>query len=75
MFNAMVMEDSDGCFPNPVGIGEGDGCQVLGQTNDFLDQLVTSEAHPRCREKRFTKCTRCKCEIFNVLVVEDADLV
>jgi hypothetical protein len=49
--DAIVVEDSqsDGRLANPAGTNESDGVKVSRQTNDLLDQLVTSETGPRRR--------------------------
>jgi hypothetical protein len=49
LFDPIVVEDgeSDGCLPDSTGTNESDGREVLGQTEDLLDQLVTSETGPR----------------------------
>ena len=77
LFDPIVMEDSqdNGRLPNPAGSNESDGCQVLRQIDDPLDQLVTSETGPRRRGRRFTRRARCKYKILDQLVAEDTDLV
>jgi len=49
--DTIVVEDSqsDGRLPDPADTNESDGCEVFGQTDDLLDQLVTSETDPRRR--------------------------
>ena len=49
--DAIVMEDSesDGGLADSTDANEGDGCEVFDQTDDLLNQLVTSEAGPRRR--------------------------
>ena len=51
LFDAVVMEDgqSDRRFANPAGTDESDRFQVLGKTNNLLDQPITSEKGPRRR--------------------------
>ena len=51
LFDAIVMKDSqsDGCLSDSTSTNEGDGCEVFGQTDDPLNQLVTSETGPRRR--------------------------
>ena len=41
----IVVEDreSNRSFPDPPGANKSDGFQVFGETNDFLNQPVTSE--------------------------------
>ena len=53
LLDAIVMEDSqrDGRLADPTGTNESDGCEVLGQTKDLLDQLGTSEAGPWRRRR------------------------
>jgi hypothetical protein len=42
----VVMEDSEnnGSFADPTWAYESKGCQVLGETNDPLDEFITSKA-------------------------------
>jgi hypothetical protein len=49
LLDAVVVEESssDGRLPDPPCADESDGCEVLGETNDLLDQLVASETGPR----------------------------
>ena len=51
LFDVIVMEDgeSDGCLPGSTSTDESDRREVFGQTNDLLDQYVTSEAGRRHR--------------------------
>jgi len=75
LLNAIVVEDgqSDGCLANPAGINEGERSEVFCQTNDLLDQLVTSKEGPRWRWRRFSSCTRYKYEVPDPVLVEIAD--
>ena len=76
-FNAIVVEDSerDGCFPDPTRANESDGREVLGETNDLVDQLVASETGPWWRGRRLSKsCARCKRKVLDVFIVKTADL-
>ena len=45
LFYAIMMEDgqSDGRFSDPADTNESGGREVFDQTNDLLDQLVTTE--------------------------------
>ena len=72
-----MMEDghSNGRLADSTGTNESDGCEVFGQTDDLLDQLVTSETSPRGRGRRFAKCARTKYKIMDLLVVQIPDLV
>ena len=47
--NAVVVENiqSDGCFPGSFCTYESDRGEIFGETNNLLDQLVTSETGPR----------------------------
>ena len=53
LLDATVMEDgqSNGRLADPTGTNESDGCEVLGQTKDLVDQLATSEAGPWRRRR------------------------
>ena len=53
LLDAIVMEDSqrDRRLADPTGTNESDGCEVLGQAKDLLDQLATSEAGPWRRRR------------------------
>ena len=55
--DAIVVEDRqyDGCFPNPPRTDESDWGEVSCETNDLLDQLVTSETGPWRRWGRFSR--------------------
>jgi hypothetical protein len=69
--DAIVMEDGqrDGCFTDPSGTDESDGLQVFSETEDLLNQLITSKTSPRWWGRRFSVCARCKDQIPNLLVV------
>ena len=77
MSDAIVMEDgkSDGRLADSTGTDESDGCEIFGQTDDPLDQLVTSETGPRRRGRRFAECARSKYKIMDPLIVQISDLV
>ena len=53
LLDAIVMEDSqsDRRLADPTGTNESDGCEVLDQTKDLVDQLGTSEAVPWRRRR------------------------
>ena len=72
-----MVEDGqgDGCLADPADTDESDGREVFGQTNDLLDQLVTSETGPRRRGRGFARCARSKYKIVDLLVVRIADLI
>jgi hypothetical protein len=50
LLDAIVMEDSqsDGCLANPTSTNQSDWGETFYQGDDFLDQIVTSEAGYRC---------------------------
>ena len=54
--DALVMEDgqSDGCLPDPSWTDEGYRSEVFCETNDLLDQVVTSETSPRWRRRKLS---------------------
>ena len=51
LLDAMMMENSqcDGCLADSASTNESDRSQILGETDDLFDQLVTSETSPRRR--------------------------
>jgi hypothetical protein len=55
-FDPTVVEDGERnrCFPDPPCTNEGDGFEVFSESDHLLDQLLTSEAVPRSRGRRFT---------------------
>ena len=77
LFDAVVVEngESDGCLADSTDTNESDGREVFSQTNDLLDQLVTSETGPRRRGRWFTKGARCGCKILDLPTTECANLV
>ena len=48
LFDPIVVEDGqdDGRLSNSASANQGDWCEVLGETNDLLDQLVTPKEDP-----------------------------
>ena len=72
-----VVKDSqsDGCFPDPPWTDESNWGDVFCQTDDPLDQLVTSETGPRRWGRWFSKYTGCERKVMDSSVVEAADLV
>ena len=72
-----MMEDgqSNGRLADSTGTNESDGCEVFGQIDGLLDQLIASETSPRGRGRRFTKCARTEYKIMDLLVVQIPDLV
>ena len=77
LFDPVMMEDGqgDGCFSDSTGANESGGCEVFGQTDDLLDQLVASETRPRCWGRGFAKCAGSEYKITDPPVVLIADLV
>jgi len=77
LLDAIVMEDSksDGRLPNSTSTDESNRCEVLGQADDLLDQLATSEKCPRRWRRRFTERARSKYEIMDPLLAEPANLL
>ena len=51
LLDAMVMKNgqSDGCLADSTGTNESDRGEILCETNDLLDQVITPETGPRCR--------------------------
>jgi len=75
--DVIVVKDSqsDRCFPDSTWTDESDWCAVFGETNDPLDQFVTSETGLRWWGRRFARCARWECKILGPSVAEVADLV
>ena len=75
--DAIMVEDGqcDGCLANSADTNEDDGCEVFGQTDDLLDQLITSETGPRGRRRQFATCAGSKYKTVNPPVIQVADLV
>jgi hypothetical protein len=77
LLDAIVVEDSqsDGRLPDPPWTDESDGCEVLCEANNLLDQLVASKTGPRRRGRQFSRRdARCECENGDPMVFEIADL-
>ena len=74
--DAIVVEDSqgDGCFPDPPWTDESDWIEGFSDTDDLLNQLVTSEAGPWPWGRGLSRYARYKCEELDSSVVEPADL-
>ena len=77
LLDAIVVEDcqSDGCLADPSWTDESDWGEVFSETNDLLNQIVTSAAGPWRWGWGFTGYARSKRETPNSLVVEIPDLV
>jgi hypothetical protein len=75
--DSIVMEDGqcDRCFANPSGTYESDGLEVLGETDDLLDELVASKTGPWWRRRGFSMCARWKYKTLDTLVIKIANLV
>jgi hypothetical protein len=75
--DAIVVEDgqSNRCFPDSTWTDESDRGEVLCETNDLFDEVVAPETNPWRRGRRLSKCTGCKHEIMDTLVVKVANLV
>ena len=75
--DVIVVENSqgDGCFPNPPCAKEGDRCEGFSETNDLLDQLVTSKTGSWWRGRRLSEYARYKRKVMDSSGVEIADLV
>jgi len=63
-FDAVVVKDvqSDGRLADPAGTNESNWGQVFCETNDLLDQLVTSKEIPRRWGWEFSGCARFRYE-------------
>ena len=48
LLDAIVVKDgqSDGCLPNPSWTDESEWCEVLGELDDLLNQIVASKTRP-----------------------------
>ena len=74
--DTIVMEDgqSNGCFPDSSWTDKSDWNEIFSETNNLLDQFVTSETDPRRRGRGFAGYAERKCEILVLLVTVIADL-
>ena len=74
--DAIVVEDSqrDGRLANSSDANESGWSEGFYETDDLLDQLVTSKEGPRWRWWGFSRYTRCKYKILDPLAVEIANL-
>ena len=77
LLDAVVVEDceSDRCFADPSWTDQSDWGQVFSETNNLLNQIITSTAGPWRWGRGFTGYTRSKREISDPLIVEIPDLV
>jgi len=66
---------SDGRLARSTGTDKTDGSELSCQMDNFFNQLVTSEAGPRRRGRRFTERAKNKYKIMDPLAVQIADLV
>jgi hypothetical protein len=55
-FDPIVVEDREGNgrLPDPPSANQSDGFEVFSESDDFLNQLATSETIPRRRRRKFT---------------------
>ena len=76
-FDTVVMEDgeADGCFPDSTDANESNGVEVFSETDDPVDQIITSEAGSWCRGRRLSKDTRRMYKTLVPLIITGADLV
>ena len=60
LLDAVVMEDGEGdrCLPDPSWANESEWGEVLGEVDDLLNQIVTSETGPRTRGRGLSTCIR-----------------
>ena len=65
----------DGRLANPTGTYEGNGFEVLSETDDLLDQVRASETCPRWWRWEFTVRARCEYQAPKSLVSSSANLV
>ena len=67
LLDAMVMKNSasDRRLANPASTDESNRSEIFRVTDDLPDQLITSEAGPRWRWRRFPEYTRCKYKIMS----------
>ena len=58
--DAVMVEDgqSDGRFPDPPCANESDWNEAFCETNNLLDQLLTSKAGPWRRGRELSRCGR-----------------
>ena len=57
VFDARVVEDgeSDRCLPDPPCTDESDGLEIFGNSNNPLNEIVTSKTGPWRRGRKFPK--------------------
>ena len=74
--DAVIVEDSqgNGCLSNSARTDESSWSEGFYETNDLLDQVVTSKEGPRWRWWGFSRHTGCRYKILDPLAVEIADL-
>ena len=62
LLDTIVVEDGerDGRLADPANANESDWSEISCQSNDILDQFVTSETDSRRQGRRFTRCAGCK---------------
>ena len=77
LLDPVVVENSqgNGRLPDPASADESDRSEVLGETDDLIDQLVASEECSWRWRRVFPKYARFECEMANPLAVQIADLV
>jgi len=75
--DTMVVEDSQGdrCFPKSTWTNESDRCTVFSETDDPLNQLVTSETGLRWWGRGFPRYAGFKYQALSLLTVLIADLI
>ena len=76
LLNAIVMEhrQSDRCLPDSTNTNESNWDKVFRQPNNFIYQMVTSEAGSRRRGWGFSRHAKRKYEILDPLATRIADL-
>jgi hypothetical protein len=62
--DTIVVQDGedDRRFANATRTDEGDGIEILDDTNNGLDQIVAAKTSPRWGRRRLAKYARCKHE-------------
>ena len=77
VLDPVMMENSqgNGRLPDSASADESDWSEVLGETDDLLDQLVASEERPWRWRWGFSEYARFEREMVNPLAVQIADLV
>ena len=75
LLDPVVVENGqgDGRLSDSASADESDWGEVLGETDDLVDQLAASEERPWGWRRGFSKYIRFECEMASPLAVQIAD--